>query len=386
MGNVIDESKGQYMTREMHGRRVIYADVPYVNEENVGLVLQTALNTHSLNQSEIDYLWNYYKGKQPILYRVNSSREELTAHIVENRAHEIVDFKVGYLCGEPIQYVGRDESATEYISLLNDWMFGEDKANQDQELVKWQMICGTAYRMVLPDEMSIEEDDAPFEMYTLDPRTTFVVYSPEFGNRPLMAVSYYVDTDKMPIYSIYTDNWFYRFQDGLMIESKPHALGMIPIFEYPANLERMGAFEIVLALLDMLNDIDSGRMEAVEQTVQAFLKFINCDIDADGLQALKQLGAIKVKSLEPGTPADVDVVKTDLNQSQTQTLKDDIYQSILTICGMPNRNGGLSTSDTGTAVIFRDGWQAAQADPQNYQRSTAYQAVRHRHGVHKTEL
>ena len=38
-----------------------------------------------------------------------------------------------------------------------------------------------------------------------------------------------------------------------------------------------------------------------------------------------------------------------------------MYQTVLTICGMPNRNGGTSTSDTGTAVIYRDGWSAAEA-------------------------
>lgn len=38
-----------------------------------------------------------------------------------------------------------------------------------------------------------------------------------------------------------------------------------------------------------------------------------------------------------------------------------MYQTVLTICGMPNRNGGSSTSDTGSAVIMRDGWSAAEA-------------------------
>ena len=34
---------------------------------------------------------------------------------------------------------------------------------------------------------------------------------------------------------------------------------------------------------------------------------------------------------------------------------------MLTICGMPNRNGGSSTSDTGSAVLLRDGWSDAEA-------------------------
>ena len=51
----------------------------------------------------------------------------------------------------------------------------------------------------------------------------------------------------------------------------------------------------------------------------------------------------------------------NLNQGETQTLVDHMYQTVLTICGMPNRNGGSSTSDTGSAVIMRDGWSAAEA-------------------------
>ena len=73
-----------------------------------------------------------------------------------------------------------------------------------------------------------------------------------------------------------------------------------------------------------------------------------------------KLGAIKVKSVD-GQTADVDTVVTELNQTQTQTFKDDIYNAILTICGMPNRNGGTSTSDTGAAVLLRDGWSLAEA-------------------------
>ena len=42
-------------------------------------------------------------------------------------------------------------------------------------------------------------------------------------------------------------------------------------------------------------------------------------------------------------------------------LSDNLYSAVLTICGIPNRNGGSSTSDTGSAVIMRDGWESAEA-------------------------
>ena len=363
VGNTVDETKKQWLnqTRTMNGRRIIRSSEKVITPENILEVLQKAVGVHYQNSSEIDYLYKYYKGDQPIRYRVKEVRPEICNRIVENRANEIVSFKVGYLCGEPIQYVSRagGEETTDAINLLNEYMFAEDKASQDQEVIEWQMICGTAYRLVLPDEVG-EEDEAPFELYTLDPRNTFVVYSTGIGNKPLMAVTYCFDDNHVQHYSIYTEDRFYQVDDDLLIDTKPHALGMIPIIEYPANHARLGSFEIVLPLLDAMNNVASNRMDGVEQLVQAFIKFINCDIDEDEYKKFLELGAIKVKSVD-GQTADVDMVTTELNQSQSQTLKDDFYNAVLTICGMPNRNGGSSTSDTGSAVLLRDGWSDAEA-------------------------
>jgi len=346
----------------MYGRRMIKTSVSEINDNNVLDVLLKALTVHHMNRGEIQYLYDYYCGKQPIINRVKDVRPEINNKVVVNRANEIVSFKVGYLCGEPIQYVGRngEDKTTADITHLNELMFAEDKAAQDEEIVEWQMICGTAYRLVLPDSITHDEDEAPFEMYTLDPRDTFVVYSTGIGNKPMMAVKYSTDDNNVTQYSIYTENHYFLIEDGILVESKPHALNVIPIFEYPANNARLGSFEIVLPLLDSINKIESNRLDGVEQMVQAFIKFINCDIDRNELREFMELGAIKVKSVD-GQSADVDVVKTDLNQDQTQTLADNLYSTVLTICGMPNRNGGTSTSDTGAAVLLRDGWSLAEA-------------------------
>ena len=364
MGSVVDTTKPVSQTRQMSGRRVIKSSVKKITEQNVVDVLQAAMADHNLNRSEIEYLWNYYRGKQPILNRTKDVRPEICNRIVENRANEIVSFKVGYLCGEPIQYIGRntDEAVTAGITALNELMFAEDKATQDQEIVEWQMICGTAFRLVLPDDSS-EVDESPFEMYTLDPRDTFVVYSNDIGSKPLMAVKYSIDENDVTHYSVYTENYYWLI-DGDIInraESKPHALDTIPIFEYPANNARLGSFEIVLPLLDAINNVESNRMDGIEQFIQAFWKFIGCNIDKQKYKEFLEEGAILVPPNDNGGNIDVDLVVKELNQGQTQTLKDDLYTAVLTICGMPNRNGGSSTSDTGAAVLLRDGWSLAEA-------------------------
>ena len=347
--------------RNLFGREVITHDEVVVTDENILTILDKVMNVHNKNRGEIQYLWDYYKGKQPILARDKKVRPEICNRIVENRANEIVSFKVGYLCGEPIQYIGRSgsESVSKGISELNEMMFSENKATQDKRVVEWQAICGTAYRLVLPDTRG-EEDDAPFEMYTLDPRDTFVVYSNEVGSKPMLAVKYSTTEHNDYIFSVYSANHFWKIKNRIIEVSENHALGIIPIIEYPANTARLGAFETVLPLLDAINNVASNRMDGIEQFIQAFVKFVNCDITAEDFETLKDLGAIKVKSSD-GQQADVDIVTNELNQMQTQTLVDYLYQTVLTIVGMPSMSDG-STSDSSNngAVILKNGWQGAE--------------------------
>lgn len=343
--------------RTLAGRTVIYTDVDVIDRSNVVQVLNKALETHDVNKSDIQYLYDYYKGKQPILNRVKDIRPEINNKLVENRANEIVSFKVGYLMGEPIQYVcrGGSDAFSEAINQLNEFVFAEDKAAKDKELADWFTICGTSYRMVLPDSTD-DSDEAPFEIYTLDPRYSFVVYHSGLGNKRKMGVKYIVLQDNSVVYSVYTDKMYFEIKDDKIVKAQPHSLGCVPIIEYPANTARLGAFEIVLPLLDAINDIGSNRLDGVEQFVQSILLLKGVDIDSDEFKALKENGGLKVP-LE----GDAKYLVQELNQTQTQTLVDYMYQTVLTICGMPNRNGGSSTSDTGSAVIMRDGWSAAEA-------------------------
>ena len=341
---------------ELHGRRVIYTEQNVIDRNNVLDVLNKSLQTHNLNKDEIEYLYTYYKGDQPILKRVKDVRPEINNKIVENRANEIVTFKVGYLVGEPIQYVSRSggENITDALNEFNEFVYSENKALKDKEIAEWFTIGGTAYRIALPN-VRYALGESPFKMYTLDPRSSFVVYTNDYSHRPIMGVSY-VRKDNHEIYTVYTENKRFTITDNKIIDEVNHILGRVPIIEYPANSARLGAFEIVIPLLDAINTVSSNRIDGVEQFVQALMMFKGVDIEDKQFQSLKELGAMKVP-----VDGDVKYLIQELNQTQTQTLVDDMYQTVLTICGMPNRNGGTSTSDTGSAVIMRDGWSAAEA-------------------------
>lgn len=341
-------------TRQMFGRTKIYTDVEVITSENVVDVLTKAVNVHSQNQNDIDYLWDYYRGKTEILNKVKEVRDNINHKISVNRANEIVNFKRGYGFGEPIQYIrrGSDESLTEDINALNEFMFSENKHAEDSTLAEWMYVCGLGVRMVLPGD----NEDEPFKIYTLDPRYSFVVHYNGLGEKPIMGVKYVVKENSEPVYSVYTKDQYFEISKDKVVRSEAHALEDIPIFEYPANTARLGSFEIALPLLDAINEVESNRLDDVEQYVNSFLALLGGTIDDE---TATKLNEYKMLCLPEGT--DAKYLSGQMLQGDIQVLVDNLYDAVLTICGIPNRNGGSSTSDTGSAVIMRDGWESAES-------------------------
>ena len=352
--------------RRMFGRETLYTSVSEITEENLLDVLNRVLPLHTQNRADIDYLWRYMRGDQPILRRTKKIRPEIMNRIVENHANAIARFVSGYFLGEPCAYVqsGTREGAADDIAKLNGYMAEQDKDSQDKELSSWLAICGVGYRMVLPRRsIALQDDsDSPFLVDTPDPRDTFVVYHSGFKHPPVLGAQLInVDESDKEVIFGYTRTHSFCVDGNVVTEWKPHILGGIPIFEYNLNMAKMGSFEPALTLLDALNTIASNRVDGLEQFVQSFVKFINCDIDEATFQAMKDLGAIKVKSVD-GQHADVDIVASELNQEQVQQLVDYIYSQVMSVCGLPTTTkGGSSTSDTGAAVILRDGWAQMEA-------------------------
>lgn len=341
----------------MFGRRTIYTDQEQITHDNVVEVLLRAAKVHAQNQNEIQYLWDYYRGKTPILSKKKEIRENINHKVNVNRAYEIVTFKRGYGFGEPIQYVrrGSDDSLTDDIEALNGYMFSEDKHTEDSALAEWMYVAGVGMRMTLPGD----GEDEPFKIYTLDPRYSFVVKHNGLGEKVLMGVKFILRENKWPVYSVYTKDWYYEIESGIITKSEPHALGEPPIFEYPANAAKTGAFEIVLSLLDAISEIESNRLDDLVQSVNSFLALCGGSIDDE---TAAKLDEFKMLCLPDGV--DAKYLSTPMQQSDLQVLADNLYETVLTICGIPNRNGGSSTSDTGSAVYLRDGFGAAETQMQ----------------------
>lgn len=362
-----------------------------INEKILAEILPQVLREHEANANEIDYLYRYYKGEQPILEKEKVVRPEINNITLENHAFEIVEFKKSYVYGEPIQYVQKGEKdgkkINPEISLLNKFMESEDKSSLDKELAEWQYIAGTAYRWTETDEKD-EEDEAPFELSVPDPRRTFVVYHNGIKEYPLFSgyISYFskniMTNERIPtvvnyrVVTIYTDDAKYMFSEEekkdefkIMPQAIPISEDMVTkyplvvkgqrIIEYPLNNARLGLIELVMSDLEAINKIKSADLDGIDQFIQSLLVFVNQEVDIQTFRKLVAEGAIQVTSSDPNKPADVKLLTNQLTHTETKVVSDDRYESLLSIVGIPRLNHKASGGDTGQARLLGEGWTMA---------------------------
>lgn len=367
-----------YTTRTLTGRQMIYTDVPEITKENISEVLRKAAQTHSANADDIDYLYKYYKGDQPVLQRTKDFNSNINNKVVVNFANMIVSFVTGYFLSADLQYISLDQdSPSEDLKQLNKWCALISADQMDQAVVEWQAIAGLGYKMALPAAERIDDIDPPFEAYSLDPRNTFVVYSARLGHKPMMGVTYADLGNNKRLYYCYTATEFFvmneNYEDASddITRSGSHSLPEIPIYEYPLNNARIGYLELVILLLDGINTVQSNRVDATEQIVQAILCLRGMlpevqsgqkqsDAEATFMQQLKEIGGLFIP--EGG---DAFYLSPDFNQDQQQTLIDNMFDQILLICGIPDRSDGSTNGDTGSAIVLRNGFADAETRAKN---------------------
>ena len=360
----------------LKGRREIFTDEKEITEANICEVMNKAFSIHLQNAAEIKYLQEYERGVQPILHRVKEIRPEINYKVVENHAAEITAFKVGYVFGSPITFVQRaskdargnnGDSDDVKISILNEMMFEERKTTQDQILGKDLAVTGLGYRIILPKKKITGV--SVFDMLRLNPTNAFVIKFNDIYKRNAVGVSYVTMTDGTVIAGAYTDKYYFELESTTIgsfkiTKQEVNLMGLVPIIEYRYDEERMCCFERVISLLEALNAATSDRLNGLSQFVQSILWMNNCEIDTKQMEELKDKLGLLTKS-EPGNPASVQYLTATLDQTQTQTLIDYLYEQILQIAGVPGREQSTG-GNTGQAIMLSNGWQIAE----NHARST----------------
>ncbi len=341
----------QDLVKGCYGRKIAYTNIDKITPDNVVKVIGSTIGIFNWNRTIIKYLWDYYKGDQPVLYRQKLTNADITNKIVENHAYEIVQFKVGQTYGEPVQFISRknDENINKAVDILNDFMSDANKQEKDIKAGEWQSATGTSFKAAQPKAGKI-----PIRIVAPTPMNTYVIYN-ENTEEPILAVQELKDADGKRYKMAFSDTMSFIVVDSKVISTKLHTYGEVPIVEFPNNHERISDIELVSGMLDAINNMQSNRMDGVEQFVQYWVKFVNCEIDEENFKKMKESHALVVKSINKDNKSDVDIMTQELNQSQCQVAKDDLWNNTLSILAIPNKQGNTG-GDTQGAVELRNGW------------------------------
>ena len=341
----------QDLVKGNYGRKIAYTDAERITDDNVVKVIGQCIGVFYGNKSAIRYLWRYYKGDQPVLYRTKISNEDITNKILENHAYEIVQFKVGQTYGEPVQFISRkdDDTINNAVDELNDFMTDANKQEKDIKSGEWQSATGTSFKAI-----QSKEGEIPFRITAPSPLNTFVIYN-RSTEEPVLAVQELKDEDGKYYKLAFSETMSFKIVDSNVVKSKLHTYGGIPIVEYPNNHERISDIELVISMLDAINNMQSNRMDGIEQFVQSWIKFVNCDVDEEQFTKMKMNHALVVKSINKDNKSDVDIMTQELNQTQCQVAKDDLWDNALSILAIPTKQSNTG-GDTQGAVELRNGW------------------------------
>ena len=352
------------------GRRLIIVD-EQVSANTIIDVMSKAWTNHTRNVVDINYLLDYYFGKQ------NQDNKNSTSNFYENNienqttinyANSTVRTIVGYTYSQGAQITQRKGKHQKDIEKLIDIMNYENSETVDNEVGIMASITGMGYFGMFPTKELYSDymPDYPVVPIALDPRTTFVVCSPELGNPVELSVTYYSSKERRKtVFYCYTDTETFLIEcDGentfnnsaKIIDHDINPIGLNPITLVKNNQFMQGDFETAIQISDALNQLASDSISDVENVIKSLLIIMNAELTADEATKARKNRILQLIG-QPGMNVDAKFIYQQLDSLGIQNLREYFEEAYKTVVGIPDRktrSGG--GGDTGDAVKLRDGW------------------------------
>ena len=258
---------------------------------------------------------------------------------------------------------------------LNQFVRYEGKKAKDLLIYEDVLVAGRGFRYTNFDEKD-DEDEAPFSIINVDNKYCEVIYTSKLGNgqvfsileTPMQKIMINQETGKpftlyYSNYTVYLKNRAIEIdgQSGYQIVgSKPIALNDHVITEWYVNRGRISLIEIGKDLFDDINYLESLDKDDMEQFVNAIMVFTNAEVDEDEFKAIKDLGAVSIKSTE-NRKASVELLQERLNAQDTQVYYTRLLVALHQLLGIPmaGDSGVVTSGDTGKAKLTGQGFTSA---------------------------
>ena len=383
-----------------NGRKIITTTYKEVTRDNVIPIIQAAMPFYRQNAADCDFLINFDAGVQPLV-RENEKKVMpwINCEAVDNVAHTITDFWIGYIFGNPITLVQRgdgdkSELKAQGIKNLNNYYAATGSERDQQTIASYIAKCGHCFTLAEINS-DWEIGDSYFTREVLDPRCAFVVRSTAYQDRRvILGVSLFQDDEnnyvitacsKDELYQIYArkipnpvkagvekyDEWKNGYEwTHLELSGELNPMRRVCITEWYWNIDRMGAFENQISALNNLNLLVSDISNGFEQNIQAIWWSNNVDFptkivkDAEGHEIEvpvkpKNGEWLDTSSAKDGGNPSIQPLTIDYHLGEMQKSYIEQRDLALERAHVPNRND-ISGGSSGVAMDSASGWADAE--------------------------
>ena len=273
---------------------------------------------------------------------------------VTNFARYISKTNVGYLLGNPVQYLVSDGYN---IDAITDSYRKQTIGKLDVELATDASVFGHAFERIYTDENSDSWSTR------VDPRNVILVYDDTVKHEKMFAVVYVPSYDEKGEVirgqfeaTILTPTMVMErtLKNGELIgdgkDDTAHSFGEVPIIEYMNSSDRIGDFEPVISLIDAYNILQSDRVIDRERLVDAILAFYGSDFDEKQRKELKDSRIIA--NMPEGSK--IEYVIKNIDEADADVLRQTIATDIHKISMTPDMSDEkFAGNSSGVAILYK---------------------------------
>ena len=296
----------------------------------------------------------------------------------------MVDWKTGYVYGNPIKYAQSKSNETDDINYLNKYVRSACQRAVDKEVGKWAFATGVGYYFIEPKSEKFDiETEAPYILYHRQSDSCAKIYSAFGNNAPLFDMLYttydeikdglnhtvkVLDiyfTDKLFTYEKNTGKGWTRVKAESRGIKKP-----LPLVEKRFNSDGIGIVDMGITLQNAVDRLLSNGLDNVEDIVNEIFVYKNVNLgktpeeQANNHRKMKKNGALVLNGGSKEMPPDVDTISTKLSLSEVRELFAIIDAKFHSSLGVP-----MEMSNTNSGGTTKSGSEVANGYDNAYNRA-----------------
>ena len=296
----------------------------------------------------------------------------------------MVDWKTGYVFGNPIKYAQNKTTETDDINYLNKYFRSSCQRSVDKEVGKWAYATGVGYYFIEPrsDKFDVA-NESPYRLFNMESDVCAKIYSSYVGNDQLFDMIYTSYTEivsklkkKVEILDIYFESTLYTYKKEVgksWVRSKTEDRGMtkpLPLVEKRFNTDGIGIVAMGETLQNAVDRILSNGLDNIEDIVNEIFVYKNVNLggtaqeQAINHKTMKKSGAIVLNGGSKDLPPDIDTISTKLTLSEVRELFAIVDAKFHSSLGVP-----MEMSNTNSGGTTKSGSEVANGYDNAYNRA-----------------